>query len=476
MCRLTEKDECSLVEPELSIKNTLPIEGSCESSKICLYQEKEKGKALSDEDIYGRSSDVEDDNNESASSSNSRLSTQGKKGVKRQIFDEDMVTGSKRTKTQIHGSSTKPDSSFMKWISNMTRGGLSGLNLEDSLSPLPLACSNGVLSRKYDENFMCFRPQNSKNLSTGFQTVFQSLYCRETDASKKIVESIEEESREHEVDDEGSPENLRESDERIFGNSSEQTIPSSKEDDRSRDPSESENQVIRAGPLDEETKVGTKEAYPDIPLATSSVLERSDRRVSLWISRLSTKTLRSERGKEILVEADLDSNEESADLKSVNELCTVLPSRRFSSEAMASDFARRLDALKHITSSKKGIYSTCLFCGGCHDVRGCSGVTRSELEYLLLKSSAFDSRVEESPCFCIRCSKPDHWAVSCPVGPTSRFGARRLMLCGGEDQSLRLRDTSDVNNNSAKSQIFDAIRSLRLTRADILRLRLFSFD
>lgn len=503
LCGLTENDE-------VPRESGVPAEGSPTGSRICLYQEKGKEKALSDGDIYGRSSDDEDESHESTDSCNSGgLSSKGIKGVKRQIYDRGVVLGSKRLKMQIHGSHgspsvTKPDSSFMNWILNMTKG-VSDCNKEDSPSPSPLTLA-------------CFRQQDSASISMGFQTIFQSLYCKEPDAmnpgGKKIAESIEE-SREHAVDDKTSPENLPGSYDRNCGNSSEQSGLCNKEVDPTHTANVESSLANKASEelvsiaAKEEMKITAKEAHPDIPIAMSDdVLEKDNPRKNLWITRLSTKTPRSEKGKEI-AEADLDSPIEQNSSESRGEFAdskfnasmkgnqnfiiksevslevkSTLPSQRFSSEAMASVFARRLDALRHITSSKTGKSSTsshiCFFCGGCHDVHDCPKSTKSELEDLLLKLSTL-SAVEESSCWCIRCSGSDHWAASCPLAPCSSrkplfgyFPAYQTWKFEIESSETRrhnaLKSTKDVQNTVAKSQIFVAIRKLRLSRADIMRL------
>ncbi|XVE81760.1 hypothetical protein DITRI_Ditri15bG0091500 [Diplodiscus trichospermus] len=108
------------------------------------------------------------------------------------------------------------------------------------------------------------------------------------------------------------------------------------------------------------------------------------------------------------------------DQKSKCKVSPILSSARFKdSEAMASLFARRLDALKHIMPS--GVSNntasstiTCFFCGRKgHHLPYCPGIRDNEIEDLLrnMKSS---NRLEELSCVCIRCFELDHWAVACP--------------------------------------------------------------
>ncbi|GMI70472.1 hypothetical protein HRI_000716500 [Hibiscus trionum] len=111
------------------------------------------------------------------------------------------------------------------------------------------------------------------------------------------------------------------------------------------------------------------------------------------------------------------------DQKSKCNVSPILPSSRIKdSEVMASLFARRLDAFKHImpsgVSDNKTSNITCFFCGRKgHHLQCCPEITDNEIEDLLrnMKSS---NKLEEVPRVCIRCFGLDHWAVACPT--TSR--------------------------------------------------------
>ncbi|CAN4091187.1 unnamed protein product [Withania somnifera] len=112
--------------------------------------------------------------------------------------------------------------------------------------------------------------------------------------------------------------------------------------------------------------------------------------------------------------------------RSINNLHPVISSAKFKkSEALASLFARRLDAPKLIVpSSTRSEYSytrlTCFFCGRSgHDLRNCSEVIESELEVLIRSIGSYDG-TGESSCLCIRCFQLDHWAISCPTSPSNR--------------------------------------------------------
>ncbi|XP_027164659.1 uncharacterized protein LOC113764842 [Coffea eugenioides] len=237
---------------------------------------------------------------------------------------------------------------------------------------------------------------------------------------------------------------------------------------------------------------------------------------------------------------------------SVLKLQSTLPSQGpKSSEAMASTFARRVDALKHIIPSeakKDANFTapTCFYCGKSgHNLQDCSEVMESELEDLL-KNMSSCNWLEDSPYLCIRCFQIDHWAITCPVVTSNRQhqlenkmsfvkcqnvskpilfsgnqrkacfldkgGHLKVGLCSGEEPSMNtgLRNlvsnpeefsgnnlSSDetlkqITSNSGKKKliehqnlplsnlvseqieevpkvIFDAVRRLQLSRADILK-------
>ncbi|KAL2486733.1 zinc knuckle (CCHC-type) family protein [Abeliophyllum distichum] len=125
------------------------------------------------------------------------------------------------------------------------------------------------------------------------------------------------------------------------------------------------------------------------------------------------------------------NSEASLEFNSTHKFGPILTSQKFkSSEVMASVFSQRLDALRHIIPSNVK-YSTnfpsatCFFCGGCgHDMRDCPYVAETELDGLL-RSTSYD-RVEKSPPLCLRCFQLDHWAVTCPMGSTSRHHQSEL--------------------------------------------------
>ncbi|KAG5554498.1 hypothetical protein RHGRI_012142 [Rhododendron griersonianum] len=169
------------------------------------------------------------------------------------------------------------------------------------------------------------------------------------------------------------------------------------------------------------------------------------------------------------------------------------------SEAMASVFARRLDALKHIVppdveNNTILKVETCFYCGRSgHILRDCLEITEIERENLMRNQCLYDG-AEESPCFCIRCFQLDHWAISCPVASaTSRSHSRvpdARANCDVENHGPDIGKhvgSSSVDNELKEKLItplcklvkrkfsdmpkgvFNAIRNLRLSRTDVLK-------
>ncbi|RVW55432.1 hypothetical protein CK203_095552 [Vitis vinifera] len=138
---------------------------------------------------------------------------------------------------------------------------------------------------------------------------------------------------------------------------------------------------------------------------------------------------------------------------SIYKLNPISPSQRFkSSEAMASLFARRLDALKNIitlnqTDTEARATPTCFFCGiRGHSIHDCSEIKETELEDLLRNNNLYPG-AEEPPCFCIRCFQLNHWAVACPSvlkrQNQSECGASLVNRCSS---GMMLHDTGDKRN------------------------------
>ncbi|KAJ8764573.1 hypothetical protein K2173_006445 [Erythroxylum novogranatense] len=116
----------------------------------------------------------------------------------------------------------------------------------------------------------------------------------------------------------------------------------------------------------------------------------------------------------------IGDREQSAE-DSLNENLLCLPFQRYkNSDVMASVFARRLDALKHIMTTSEATNDevlapiTCFFCGvKGHHLRNCPHTSNIELQDLLRNVNSFDG-AEVSPCVCVRCFQFNHWAITCP--------------------------------------------------------------
>lgn len=346
---LAAKEGQSLGEMGLPRENSSSVDRAPTDSRICLYQEKGKEKASSDGDGFARSSNDEDDSHETVEScSSARLFS---KGIKRQHYDQAQLVESKRMKKYIqgsHGSTSivKADSSFMNWISNMVKG-LSDCNKEES-SPLTLtlAHSNNVRSNNHQENFMCNKTADCTRPKMGFQSVFQSLYCRSTKTSDSGVQKDNQsiaESRELMVADKKSLEILPQSCDSNSDNSCKQIIPSDKEvnphvSGNTRKPwifsadfacipnscqrslvenkasntpecNRAKDDVSPSSSLCKKVNGTAEETSLNIPLPISYVPEKSSPLSSLWITRLYTRTSRLENCNQITEEAHDCSSE-----------------------------------------------------------------------------------------------------------------------------------------------------------------------
>ncbi|KAL0414398.1 UNVERIFIED_CONTAM: hypothetical protein Sradi_1641500 [Sesamum radiatum] len=399
-----------LHETRLLGESSLPVVRSPTNSRIGLYQDKGKEKALSDGGIYdyGRSSNDGDDSNESVESCNSTGSFS--KTIKRHRYDQEQLVGSKRMKKQVqecHDSTSivRPDSSFTTWISNMVKG-LSDSSKEGSF---PLAVSNDVfVSYRQDK-----KKHDCESPSTGFETMFQSLYCRNGKMSDSVVQkdhSSTEESKELKVADKKSIENLPRSCDGNNDNSCKQIILSEKEVSphisRNSKPwifsadfactsyaCRTSSTINKAS--DVQVNSTAEHRCLNTPLV-NCMPEKSNPPASLWITRLYTKTSMLESCNQITQEAGACSvatpkaklssritnvfsidqktseargnsaddhvhasgrqmqriaatSDASFELKPINKLSPVQLSPELrSSEAMTSVFANRLDAIKHI--------------------------------------------------------------------------------------------------------------------------------
>ncbi|KAL9408249.1 hypothetical protein AB3S75_046745 [Citrus x aurantiifolia] len=139
------------------------------------------------------------------------------------------------------------------------------------------------------------------------------------------------------------------------------------------------------------------------------------------------------------------------DQKSKCKLNPIIPSPRFQNlEAMASVFARRLDALRHITPSAVTDNAactaiTCFYCGRKgHHLRDCSEISDGELKDLMRNINSYNG-AEELHCLCIRCFKLDHWAVSCPNATSRSQSLLEGCNCGPNEFQLNKRNDESKN-------------------------------
>lgn len=547
-------------------EDSLHVDVAPTNSKICSYREKGKERALSDGAIYGRSSNDKENSHESMESCNStRLFP---RGVKRQNYDQGQLVESKRMRKCIQespdSSVLKSNSSFMNWISNMVQG-LANSNKEQESSRLALTCAHSDKVRSY-------KTTGFAKARTGFQNVFESLYNKAPISGvEKDKNLFIEDSSEFVVADEKSVDNqnfdksckqVTLSDEEINPHASRipmkpwifsaelATESSKKRENKPLDIPECNREIIEGKPsglLCTEVKITAEKMNINIPLPISCAPEMSKPLSSLWITRLYSRNAQFEDSNQITKES-LECNyehhranhvrlandaffngdktseardesegvmqtpNESGDIKFSRKQNFIEPFQELkSSDALASVFAKRLDALRHIIhpsirSDPETCPLTCFFCGNSgHDLRNCPELTETELENLLLNISSFE-RVDESSCLCIRCFQLDHWAISCPLATSQeRMRSKQKRVSGSfpnfltwsmkESSSKRLSTSNELQKSSLSNlgnhlkdrhlfppckllntqiaapqdEVFHAIRKLRLSRSDILR-------
>ncbi|XP_061974478.1 uncharacterized protein LOC133696324 isoform X2 [Populus nigra] len=528
------------------------------------YQMTGRDKALSYGDLDERVH-MEDDSHESVESCNSAgLFSSGKK---RWNLDPQLCAGSKSVKTKIHespGSSSfvKQDSSFMNWISNMMKG--FGKSKEDKAPSLAITLANHNHGHENpDKNLVsCNRNQDKGCKTTGFHSIFQSLYCPKT-KTQEIVSSHAsnqaKESKELELDNKicdtnATPLSCR----MVTGNVYKQFLQSNDKLNESTSgngaapaaltqlfsTSTASAQVINRSNYAEnrnlynlatdKEKNGTSSnsslckrernsaenidaELPSEGKPANNSRYKSDPLTSSWITRLtpkssgplsntdpcnrsagealdsSTDSMRlnaqwqnhhtSFHHKIVMAREEEHSNEDPVymqncatstevsfginevngqdDEKSICKLNPILPFSRFrNSEAMASVFARRLDALKHIMPSYDTDDSVhgnlaCFFCGiKGHHVRDCPEIPDSELEGLLRNVNLYNG-AKELPCVCIRCFQSNHWAFACPNASSStryqaEYGASFVHECSPGKTLLNPRNEDDAKQSDGK--------------------------
>ncbi|KAL1199694.1 hypothetical protein V5N11_019453 [Cardamine amara subsp. amara] len=465
-------------------------------------KEKGKEKALSD----GNFGDEDEDGESFGSVESCNSAGLLLRGKKRPGFDHEIILGSKRLKTlsrECLGSTSqlKQDSSFMNWISNMTKGIWKG-NEEDNNNPfvaLTTTTSDQV-------NVIVGQPElspkeNNGCRNTGFQSFFQSIYCpkkRDQEASEMDLPSDANAASLLELPwipeqcDITKEEHLSSSGNEISPVAAEPNLStgkvemlSSENKHEDKEPNFALLSLSKSKPPKEEQKV-CGEADGKVSTYRNSRLD------SLWISRFSSKSsLPQKKANEAAKEAN-DSASDAAnarDLQNVistqdgcnnpNMILPIVSSLRIeSSDAMASLLARRLEAMKHIIPSSGSLAENteeeeqknllCINCGKrSHRLQDCLEVTDTELRDLVQNFSARNGR-EVASSLCIRCFQLTHWAATCPNAPLYSSGAEdRAMkhtLASTSNTKLPLSDFTDVPKT-----VFDAVQVLRLTRTNVLK-------
>ncbi|EFH41669.1 zinc knuckle (CCHC-type) family protein [Arabidopsis lyrata subsp. lyrata] len=416
----------------------------------------------------------------------------------------------------------KQDSSFMNWISNMTKGIWKGNEEDDSpfaaLTTTSDANGHGQVNAIVDQQQLspCCVKENSGCRNTGFQSLFQSIYCpkkRSQDAvemdfpndanatSLQELPWIPEQCGIAKGDDLSSSDNdigpVAEpniSSGKVGFNQRSETL-SSENKREDKEPNISLMSLSKSKP-NEEPKICGEAGGKVSPCLNN----RNSGLQSLWISRFSSKSpfpqkKTSETAKEVNASASdtakthdsqkmlVNNNVVIPSISSVDgldKLNTVLPivssMRIESSEAMASLFARRLEAMKHIipagslaeNAEEEQPNLICFYCGKKgHCLQDCLEVTDTELRDLVQNISSRNGR-EEASSLCIRCFQLSHWAATCPNGP--------LYSSGAEDRAMKhtLASTSGMKLpvsgfTDVPKAVFEAVQVLRLSRTDVLK-------
>lgn len=461
----------------------LPILHSPSNSEIKIINIKGKEKALPDGDVrLSKEDEEEDDSHESVESCNSAgLFLKGKRSWNLQ---QQLMVGSKRFKKQVQEASSpkyfvKQDSSFMNWISNMRKG--FSQTIRDEVNPLPLTLEHTNHGHQLpDPKFIAGNKKNCdpEPKSAGFQSIFQAIYCpwgtRIASASHQERDSSEDLcNKEHGID--ATPITCCAENDGLY----KQCIPSNESEQSAWRCDAGPSAQTKVGPINvvishesgkndsvenkncfnlvfskENSSSGRQntnntendDAYVFCEKKEDNLYNRSPLG-SLWITRFSQKStasltisdhsktpehkFKNEDSREakeshsccsMYGKTSIDAkNNLDDDHNSIHYLNPVSPSPKVTnSETIASAFARRLDATKHInplyrTSSTTHMNKTCMFCGTRgHQLHDCSEIAESELEALQKNISSY-GKLEELPCLCIRCFQPNHWAISCPT-------------------------------------------------------------
>ncbi|KAF5182288.1 Zinc knuckle family protein, putative isoform [Thalictrum thalictroides] len=433
-----KQGEC---QNEVIPEGDVVLEASPKNIRFPSYQKKDKEKIPTNAEVNAGILENDDDSHESVEScNNSRGLVLAEK--RPWSFDQHLMIGNKKIKQTDESphcmSVQKHGSSFMNWISNMVKGSSKSDLKETTSLDLVIRHSNHEYGNEDQQIMLQKRNKPSGCTSTGFGNVFKALYCSDmnpTTGISNIDHQAGKGSKELELD------NMKCEDSSIHstcgmehdklckevvcptanpaicddegGPSSLPRIPSSNivVVQENLEVGAAENNNLLSMPSDPgkggqispsssfqkglDSPFNEKEIHKvrvSAPLKSSNSMMNRSSLGSLWITRFCPK-----------VSGTIDSSQ-----------CDQNAHK--SSKAMASIFARRLDALKHIIPSEMNSNATitCIFCGIIgHKLQECSEITEFELHALLKKVDLYDG-AEQSSCLCIRCFQLNHWAIACP--------------------------------------------------------------
>ncbi|KAK1311197.1 hypothetical protein QJS10_CPA08g00189 [Acorus calamus] len=470
---LSEIEESTGKKHLLRQKEKAPlVEASPINSRGHLNMEKEKGADPSDNRVGTHSTNEKTVSHESVESTNTGSLLTNRKRVL--SFEKNLLIESKRIKqqSQEHPSPVSflnQGSSFMNWISNMTKG---DTRFEPLESP-PLTLPGNAPQQNPDSHFSLLIPRDLDEKSqgcrgVGFQNLFQSPYHplrmnnqEPEDLGHQTggVDYIHHSAHQEEAPDQhiGKVGQLSPATPNVY--STKITIQDATQVDINEHfgPGNADCCSNVNAPLRNEFVSNPEGEGSGSPNSLTN--NRIDPLGSAWITRLSgkasgpmTNSIQSNLQKCAAIEESPEgqnpfpqcqrkrvqnSSEDCAlspsssyvskrsmvhaDQKFKSKLHPILPSHRFKkSEVLASVFAKRLDAIKHTAVSEVADNTTraslCFFCGmRGHSLKECSEALKPEHEELLKNVNQCDCE-EESSCFCIHCFRLDHWAVSCSYG------------------------------------------------------------
>ncbi|CAH8323080.1 unnamed protein product [Eruca vesicaria subsp. sativa] len=444
----------------------------CESKGECLPQDetdaekagpsghltkaKGKEKALSDGNFD------DDESFGSVESCNSAgLLTRGKK---RPGFEQQLILGSKRLKTLSQEclestSKLKQDSSFVNWISNMTKGIWKG-NEEDKS---PFVALTTASDAKGQVNAIVDLPEMSRCRNTGFQSFFQSIYCQK----KSDQDAVKMDSS-----NDANIASLQELPEHCLNTKGDHLSSSGNKVAPVAEPSIGFNQTNETFCSEKKYEEEQKACCEADEKVVQCLTNKNSALESLWISRFSSKSSFPQK-KDFHERITKEVAKEANDPPQNNAILPIVSSLRIeSSEAMASLFARRLEAMKHMLptcslgdNTEEGQRNLiCFYCGKkSHRLQDCLEVTDTELRDLVQNINARNGRKEGSS-LCIRCFQLSHWAATCPNAPPYSSGAEGRAIASTSGTKLPFRGFTDVPKT-----VFEAVQVLRLTRTDVLK-------